>query len=164
MDNPFLLAFIKFALLGTAGEIVAKLLVKNKIVVWRIFYSALVWGLLGILIKFCFTGFHGFVGGLTAKGYLPTHPLAVAFFTSFFTNVMFGPWIIILHRLLDTLPSGKFSVPTEGIRGALLTLAWFWLPAHTITFYLPESYQITLAAIWSFVLGLILGFFNSRRK
>ena len=164
MDNPFILAFIKFAILGTAGELAAKLLLKKRIEIWRIFYSALVWGLLGVLIKFCFTGFHGFISILTEKSYLPDNHLAGAFFTSFFTNAMFGPWIIILHRLLDNLPSGKFTVPTDGLKGAMLTLLWFWLPAHTVTFYLPENYQITLAAVWSFILGLILGYFNSRKR
>ena len=73
---------------------------------------------------------------------------------------MFGPWIIILHRLLDNLPNKTLSVPTQGLKGAMMTLVWFWIPAHTITFALPLEYQILLAAIWSFVLGLILGFFK----
>jgi peptidoglycan/LPS O-acetylase OafA/YrhL len=77
---------------------------------------------------------------------------------------MFGPWVIILHRLFDNFIYGKFLVPTDGLKGALLTLVWFWIPAHSVTFYLPPDQQITLAAIWSFVLGLILGIFNNRKK
>lgn len=162
MENPFILAFIKFALLGSLGEIAAKLITKNKLVLWKIFYSMLVWGILGVIIKFCFTGFHGFVDGLIAIGYLPEGTISKAFFMSFFTNAMFGPWVIILHRLLDVLPYKTLQIPTEGLRGALLTLVWFWIPAHTVTFALPShEWQITLAAVWSFVLGLILGIFNS---
>jgi hypothetical protein len=164
MDNPFVLAFIKFAILGTAGELAAKLISKRKLVLWQIFYSMLVWGVLGVLIKFVFTGFHGFTENLIAYGYLPEGTISVAFFTSLFTNAMFGPWIVILHRLFDNLPNKTFSVPREGLKGAMLTLVWFWIPAHTVTFALDKDWQITLAAIWSFVLGLILGFFNRGKK
>ncbi|MBD3831677.1 MAG: hypothetical protein IE890_14490, partial [Arcobacter sp.] len=54
--------------------------------------------------------------------------------------------------------------PTKGLKGALLTLLWFWLPAHTVTFLLPEHWQVTLAAVWSFVLGIILGYFSGHSK
>ncbi len=163
MENVFLLAFIKFAILGTAGEVIGKLIIRKKFKLWNVFYSALVWGILGIIIKFCFTGFSGFTSILIERGWLPDGFISRAFFMSFFTNAMFGPWVIILHRLLDSLPFKKFTVPKEGIRGALFTLLWFWLPAHTITFALPEQYQITLAAIWSLVLGLILSIFNKSK-
>ena len=158
--NLFFDAMIKFAILGSAGEVVASLITKRKIELWRVFYSMLVWAALGALVKLMFTGFHAFTDGLIAKGYLPEGHISQAFFKSFFTNAMFGPWIIILHRLLDNLPNRTLSVPTQGLKGAMMTLLWFWIPAHTITFALPLEYQILLAAIWSFVLGLILGFFK----
>jgi hypothetical protein len=41
-------------------------------------------------------------------------------------------------------------------------MIWFWIPAHTITFSLPTDFQIGLAALWSVVLGVILGFFNRK--
>ena len=164
MDNPFVMAMIKFAVLGTLGEIAAKLITKNKLVPGKLLYSALVWAVLGALIKFIFAGYGCMVAGLTAKGYLPEGMIFSAFFTSFFMNAMFGPWMIVLHRVLDNLITGKIVVPTEGLKGAMLTLLWFWLPAHTITFSLEPEWQITLAAIWSFVLGLILGIFNSKKK
>lgn len=163
MENPFLLAFIKFAILGTAGEIVAKLIGKKKIELKTSLWSVLVWGVLGIIIKLAFTGFHGFTDGLIAAGYIPGGSISKAFFMSFFTNAMFGPWVIILHRVFDNLITGKITVPTEGLKGAMLTLLWFWLPAHTITFALPHDWQITLAAVWSFVLGLILGVFKNKK-
>ncbi len=164
MVNVFLLAFVKFAILGTTGEIIGKLLIRKKFKIWTIFYSALVWGILGVLIKFCFTGFAGFTSILIERGWLPEGTIFRAFFMSFFTNAMFGPWVIILHRFLDSLSERKISVPKDGLRGAMFTLFWFWLPAHTITFALPEDYQITLAAIWSLVLGVILGIFNKKRN
>lgn len=164
MENPFVLAALKFAILGAAGEFIAKLIAKKKIIALQSLHSALVWAALGVLIKFMFTGFHGFVEGLEAHGYLPGGLLWTAFFTSLFTNAMFGPWVIILHRLFDSTFYGKFEVSQNGLKGALLTLVWFWIPAHTVTFALPKDYQITLAAVWSFVLALILGIFNNMKK
>jgi len=158
-ENPFLSAFVQFALLGTLGEIVSKLLSKKEISPKKIIGSIFVWGILGIIIKFIFAGFTGFVEYVTALGYLPEGKVYSAFFKSLFTNLMFGPWLVIGHRFLDNLFLFKIKIPTEGIKGALLTLIWFWIPAHTITFSLPTEWQITLAAVWSFVLGLLLSFF-----
>jgi len=158
-SNPFLSAFVQFAVLGTLGEIVAKLLSKKEIVWKKIIGSIFVWGILGIVIKFIFTGFAGFVEYETEHGYLPEGKIYSAFFKSFFTNAMFGPWLVIGHRFLDNLFMFKLKIPTEGLKGALLTLLWFWVPAHTVTFALPPEWQITLAAVWSFVLGLILSLF-----
>jgi hypothetical protein len=163
-ENAFVMAFIKFAVLGSAGEIVAKLLTKKKIKFGIILWSMLVWGVLGLIIKFCFTGFNGFADKIASEGLIPESELSIAFFTSFFTNAFFGPWVIILHRLFDNIIYGKFTVPTDGIKGAMLTLAWFWIPAHTITFMMQGEWQVTLAAIWSFVLGLILGIFKNMQS
>ncbi|KLO21722.1 hypothetical protein X275_05875 [Marinitoga sp. 1197] len=162
MENPLIAAMIQFAILGTAGEIVAKLLTKNKISVFKVIYSAIVWAILGVIIKFAFTGFNGFVKELVEHNYLPSEKIYQAFFKSLFTNAFFGPWLIIIHRFLDNLP--KFKIPKDGLKGALFTLLWFWVPAHTVTFSLPVEWQITLAAVWSFVLGLILGIFANLKK
>lgn len=162
MENPLIAAMIQFAILGTAGEIVAKLLTKSKISILKTIYSALVWAILGVIIKFAFTGFNGFVGELVNHHYLPSGKFYQAFFKSLFTNAFFGPWLVIIHRFLENI--SEFKVPTNGLKGALLTLLWFWVPAHTITFSLPQEWQITLAAVWSFVLGLILGIFSNLKK
>ena len=164
MENPFIAAMIKFAVLGTAGEIAAKLIGRKKIKLLQTLYSVLVWAVLGIIIKFIFAGYHAMVDGLIEIGYLPAGMLSQAFFKSLFMNAMFGPWLIVMHRVFDRIPFGKPYVPQEGLKGAMLSLLWFWLPAHTVTFLMSPDWQITLAAIWSFVLGLILGFFNLRKK
>jgi hypothetical protein len=164
-NNVFVQAMVKFAILGTLGEVVAKLINKSKITTWQVFYSMLVWAILGVIIKFIFTGFHGFTDKLIEIGYLPSGIISKAFFMSFFVNVMFGPWIIISHRFLDILPYKTFKIKTDGLKGALLTLLWFWIPAHTVTFSLQShDWQITLAAAWGFVLGLILGIFNNLKS
>ncbi|MDK2946182.1 hypothetical protein [Geotoga petraea] len=162
-ENPFLSAFVQFAILGTLGEIAANILSKKKISILKTIGSIFVWGILGIAIKFVFSGFTGFVEHLTNIGYLPDGEFYNAFFKSVFTNAMFGPWLVIGHRFLDNLLRFKIRVPKEGLKGALLTLIWFWIPAHTITFALPSDWQITLAAVWSFVLGLILSLFVKKQ-
>ena len=159
--NPVLSSMIKFAILGTAGEVAAKIISRSKISILRTLYSVVVWAILGAVIKYAFVGFDGFVNALLAENLLPHGRFWEAFFKSVFINVMFGPWLIILHRLLDNLIVKPGTIKKEGLIGAMLTLLWFWIPAHTITFMLPPHQRITLAAIWSFVLGLILGIFMS---
>ena len=38
------------------------------------------------------------------------------------------------------------------------TIPFFWIPAHTITFLLPEDYQVAFAALLGIALGVILSF------
>jgi uncharacterized membrane-anchored protein len=66
-----------------------------------------------------------------------------------------------MHRILDNLIARK--VNWKYIDKGLLSLLWFWIPAHTVTFTLPRPYQIGLAAVWSVMLGIILGFYNRRK-
>ncbi|MHB1482983.1 MAG: hypothetical protein ACYCXH_11775, partial [Bellilinea sp.] len=85
-----------------------------------------------------------------------------AFAVSLFTNILFGPQMMAFHRLEDNLILGKKGF--AGITRAWWTLIWFWIPAHTITFALPADYQIGLAAVWSLVLGIILGSSKTKSK
>jgi len=67
---------------------------------------------------------------------------------------------VIIHRISD---NAVMRVKNwDNIDKGLLSLLWFWLPAHTLTFMLPKPFQIGLAAVWSVVLGLILGFYNRK--
>lgn len=163
--NMLLSAFVQFAVLGTLGEILGTLAAKRKpssnFVEWGL--KALVWGLLGICVKYAFKGFSGFVDALTGLGMLPAAfgkeggaPLLRAFGLSFFMNAQFGPLLMFLHRSTDNLITKAKGY--AGIEKSLWTLAWFWLPAHTITFSLPGDYQIGVAALLSVALGLIMGF------
>jgi hypothetical protein len=63
---------------------------------------------------------------------------------------------MFLHRSSGNLVAGTRGY--AGIEASLLTLAWFWVPAHTLTFILPYDLQVGLAALWSVALGLIMGF------
>ena len=164
--NMLLSAFIQFAILGTLGELLGIVASKrrpsNNAFAWLL--KAIIWGLLGILVKFSFTGFKGFLIALVNAGLLPRAfedlPILRALSLSILTNLMFGPLLMTLHRTTDNIISG-----TRGYRGlekSLATLIWFWIPAHTVTFALPLTYQIGLAALWSVALGIIMGF--TKRK
>lgn len=160
--HPFLSAALQFALLGTLGEIVGASARHRRFATpysWpRLAAKALAWALLGLIIKYGFAGMKGFTQALLDKAMLPTflaHGVGKAFAVSLFTNVLFGPQMMAFHRLEDNLILGEKGF--AGIERAWWTLLWFWVPAHTLTFSLPQEFQIGLAAFWGLVLGVILG-------
>jgi hypothetical protein len=161
-QNPILSAFVQFALLGPLGEIIAASLVAGRPALpcpWlRMLGKAAAWAVLGVVIKYGFVGTKGFTEALLAKGMLPewfqANAVGHAFAVSVFTNVFFGPQMMLFHRLEDNLILGGRGY--AGMWKAIKTLLWFWVPAHTITFCLPAPFQIGLAALWGLVLGVIL--------
>ncbi len=169
INNPILSAVIQFAILGTFGEMISKWIVKKRIfmpfsfgtVIWKM----IVWSILAVCIKYAFTGMKGYLSSLTQHHLLPqifeTNKFVKAFGLSFVTNIQFGLFLVLFHRILDNLVVSEKN--WKGLDKAMLSLLWFWIPAHTVTFSLPKEYQIGLAAVWSVVLGIILGFFNKKR-
>lgn len=165
-ENLLLSAFIQFAVLGTLGEVLGIVASRrrpsNRALEWLA--KAVVWGILGILIKYAFTGFKGFLATLVDRGFLPAAcekiTILRALSLSVLTNSMFGPLLMVLHRFSDNIIARTRGY--AGIEKSLATLAWFWVPAHTVTFALPLEYQIGLAALWSVALGLIMGFTKRR--
>ncbi len=158
-NYPFQAAFIQFALLGMGGDWIASAVTGKKIryTVFQFAKKMLGWGILGLIIKIGFTGMHGFTLAVYQKLHITsTSVLLFAFVKSAFTNTFFGPQMMLFHRWEDNLLQG-----TRGYKGmdtAIKTLFWFWIPAHTLTFSIPNhDVQIGLAAAWSLVLGLILG-------
>ncbi len=168
-NNPILSAVIQFAILGTFGEIISKWIIKKKtfmpfslpVLIWKM----IVWSILAVCIKYAFTGMRGYLTVLVEHNLLPdtfqTNKFIRAFGLSFLTNAQFGLFLVIFHRILDNLFLNEKN--WKGLDKAMLSLLWFWIPAHTVTFSLPRDYQIGLAAVWSVVLGIILGFFNRKR-
>ncbi len=165
--NPLLSAAVQFALLGTLGEIVSFSIQQKRPALpctWaQLLAKMAAWALLGVIIKYAFTGMKGFAAALVEHGLLPAFFAAGfgrAFAVSVFTNLLFGPQMMAFHRLEDNLILGQRGF--AGITTAWKTLLWFWIPAHTLTFLLPADYQIGLAALWSLALGLIMGFAKRR--
>jgi hypothetical protein len=159
---PIMSACVQFAVLGPLGEMVAASLVAKRPALpcsWmQLLGKAVAWAVLGAVIKYGFVGMNGFVKGLLTKQMLPawfSTGVGNAFAVSVFTNVLFGPQMMLFHRLEDNLILRGSGY--AGMMKAIKTLLWFWIPAHTITFCLPPEFQIGLAALWGLVLGVILG-------
>ena len=173
-DYPYLMGFIKIALLGTMGELLGGKIVSGK---WklrgiRLYQRVLVWGFLGIVFTAVFPLFSFGVEGLLDKGLLPgkASKFLNAFWKSFFMNIIFAFPMMSFHRLTDSLiEKGKlFSIWSVSetfigidwknmFRIVGFACIWFWIPAHTFTFLLPPEFRIMSAALLAIVLGLILG-------
>ncbi len=165
--NPLLSAAIHFAILGTLGEVLSHLMRTRApglpCTPLQLLLKMLAWALLGVIIKYGFAGMKGFTRALVDHQLLPTFcgsGLGWAFAVSALTNIFFGPQMMAFHRLEDNLILRQKGF--AGIERAWWTLVWFWIPAHTLTFSLPRDYQIGLAAVWSVVLGIIMGMSNRR--
>jgi hypothetical protein len=161
--HPVLTAMMQFALLGTLGDMVSKWLAARR---FHLPFSPSVlamkmleWALLAVCIKYAFVGFNVFVDALAAHGMLPElGKFGRAFAISVSMNLQFGPFLVIAHRLLDNAIIRKNN--WANLDKGMLSLLWFWIPAHTVTFCLARPFQIGLAALWSVALGLILGFYS----
>lgn len=165
--HPLVSAMIQFALLGTFGDVIAKWIIEKRIKapfgLNTLLQKMLEWAFLAILIKYAFAGFNGFIDKLVADHMLPEMSGWVrAFAISTSMNLQFGPFLVLMHRLLDNLIARQSN--WANIDKGFMSLLWFWIPAHTVTFSLPRPYQIGLAALWSVALGVILGFYNRKKQ
>ena len=176
--HPYIMGFIKFALLATAGELLAIRLAKKEWTlpsyVWARF---LIWGVIGIWITYMMKIFGAGVDALMGAGLLPTAQNALfnsfikAFFISATMNLSFGPTFMALHKCSDTYldirATGKRKISIANVIHKvdwekfatftlLRTVPLFWIPAHTVTFMLPAEYQVAMAAFLSVALGIIL--------
>ena len=178
-SRPYIMGFIKFAILATMGELLTiRIVNKNWIKPAGLIYRILIWGFLGIVITLVFDLFNSGVERLLIKGKLPgqSSGLTLAFFTSFLMNLIFAPTMMAFHSITDSYIDLKFSNNNKevNIKRAVDKIDWgrfvsfvvlktiplFWIPAHTITFLLPETYRIITAAFLSLALGAILAFAN----
>ena len=162
---PILSAMLQFALLGTLGDIISYWIINKKIYspysFGIIVLKMLEWAILAVFIKYAFVGFNGFVESLIVHNFLPNlNGFGKSFAISTSMNLQFGPFLVIMHRLLDNLINRQKN--WKNLDKGFYSLLWFWIPAHTITFILPKELQIGLAALWSLALGIILGFYNRK--
>lgn len=181
--HPYLLGFLKFALLATLGEMLAKRLVAQS---WKkdkgLVFKAVIWGVIGVMITFVFSFYSKGVAVMVEGGGLPNvtgwvGKLLIAFYTSALMNLTFGPVFMAAHRISDTLIDLKIKGDTTPISEAIGNINWgdfvsfvvgktipfIWIPAHTITFLLPTEFRVLTAAYLSIVLGVILSIARIRQ-
>ncbi len=183
-DHPYIMGFIKFALLATAGELIAIKMASGKFAKPSYLVARIViWGLIGIWITYMMKIYFLGSGAMMEAGLLPGvnapaiwSKLIRAFATAATMNLTFGPTFMAVHKCSDTYlalraQNGK-GVPLAQVIDAVdwkrfvsftlfKTVPIFWIPAHTLTFLLPSEYQVMLAALLSVALGIIL---NLRKK
>jgi len=165
---PILSAIVQFAILGTIGEIISNYIRKGTkagfpFKALELLGKMIAWAALGAIIKYAFVGFVGFHKAIMEHSLLPAFfalPFFRAFFISASMNILFGPQMMFFHRLEDSILAGQMGF--SNMKRPILTLLWFWIPAHTVTFLLPPVFRIGPAALWSIVLGVILGWYARR--
>ncbi len=183
-NHPYLMGFVKFALLATAGELIAIKMATGTFSKPRYLIARIViWGLIGIWITYMMKIFFLGAGAMIASGLLPGaklspvwYKLVRAFATAATMNLTFGPTFMAVHKCSDTYLAlraqrGKGVKLAEVIDSVdwkrfvsftlFKTVPIFWIPAHTVTFLLPSEYQVMLAALLSVALGIIL---NLKKK
>jgi len=183
-SHPYWMGFFKFALLATMGELLALRIAhrgwKRPVgMIWKI----IVWGILGALITFMFSFYSAGVSAIIAGGTtLPNNSflsiLITAFLTSVLMNLTFGIVFMAGHRMSDTYIEMRFNHKKPSLKELIQAVDWegfmafvvfktiplFWIPAHTLTFLLPESYRVVAAAYLSIILGVILVSANRMNK
>jgi hypothetical protein len=175
-NHPYMMGFIKFAVLATMGELLALRLANRA---WKLpdglIFKTAIWGLIGVMITFMFSFYSAGVAAML--GPLKISPgnnllstLFTAFLTSFIMNLTFGIVFMALHRMSDTYIEMQYNHEKPSLKDLIGAIEWdsfisfvvfktiplFWIPAHTITFVLPSYYRVVVAAYLSIVLGVIL--------
>lgn len=180
-DYAILMGFIKFALLATAGELIAVAIVKGELgVPVKIVFRFLIWGLIGMWITLMMKVYSIASVTLMGIGFLPGGDSAFlrALYTSVLMNTTFGPTFMAVHKITDkilelkaektpvTLTNIVSGIDWKGFFGftILKTVPIFWIPAHTVTFLLPAEYQVMMAAGLSVALGVILSLGNRKKS
>ncbi len=179
-QHPYLMGFLKFAVLATTGEILAiRLREKKYRMPNHLLARIIIWGIVGIMIVFCFGMYEAGVKGAIEKGLLPAVniPIYVPFLVSTIMNLTFGIVFMGSHRISDAYLDNLTNGQKGGVVGAIEKVDWkhfftfivgktipfFWIPAHTVTFLLPPQYRILVAAMLSIALGLILSFATKKK-
>lgn len=179
-DYKILGGFTKFFVLATIGDFIA-IRIKNK--KWEvpsyILVKAFVWGLIGVSIVLMFTIYPVGIQSLQNNNVLPFdgNTFFFALFVSISMNFTYAPTMMAFHRVTDTYLSLRKTNKSVSLNETLGSINWrqfikfsvfktipfFWVPAHTITFLLPEEFRIIFAAILGIFLGLILGIFSNKK-
>ena len=172
-SHCFIMGFFKFAMLATAGELFSRRLNAGY---WQapcyLWARWLIWGVIGLWITYMMKTFSFGVSALMQNHILTGGDslFLKALYTSITMNLSFGPTFMALHKCSYQLLEQKKNKASCSLQAVLEAINWqvfvkftlfktiplFWIPAHTITFMLPANYQVTVAALLSVALGIIL--------
>jgi hypothetical protein len=168
--HPIIMGFFKVALLATFGEF---LKVRRKTGNWVITHPIqrfFVWGIFGIWFTYAFPLFDAGVVDMMNKHLWPSvwGNLFEAFSKSFWINFAGGYayTMMITHEYFNKVIDKQGFVSLTQFAEEMdkkvwfrfipLTVFFFWIPAHTVTFMLPGYYRVLMAAVLSVALGFIL--------
>ncbi|MDR2585892.1 MAG: hypothetical protein LBC84_06720 [Prevotellaceae bacterium] len=178
---PFLMAFVKFAILATAGESLGLRLQKGRYNLrgYGLFPRAVVWGLLGVwiaaAIKLYGVGAPRFMEGIGLVGVVEAMSggyswlkLAGAFSISFWMNTTFAPVFMVCHRVTDAhilKYNGSIkALVTPLCFGVLLSeidwkKQWSFVFKKTIPLFWIPAHTITflLPSQWQVLFAALLG-------
>lgn len=119
-----------------------------------------------------------FPSNILATKELSVLKILASFSVSLTMNLIFAPVMMLTHKITDlyiSIAGGTINgilktnfnltdllskVDWKSFGGFVLakTIPFFWIPAHTITFLLPETFQVLFAALLSVVLGIFLAY------
>jgi hypothetical protein len=181
---PYLMGFIKFAILATIGELLALRLANGA---WMrpdgMVYKILVWGLIGVLITYMFAFYSKGSSAMMEQARISPEDsflstVFTAFLTSVIMNLTFGIVFMAMHRMSDTYIEMRINHKKPSLKELIEAIDWdafftfvvfktipfFWIPAHTVTFTLPSQYRVVVAAYLSIILGVILAYSSINLK
>lgn len=187
--HPYWLAFAKFAVLATYGEVIGLRIKTGRYSEkgFGILPRAIVWGLLGVWIAIAMKTFAtgapvmaqslGIEGVADAmKGALSLEKVLGAFFISVMMNTSFGPVFMTIHKVTDThiLANGGSlrAIITPLPFGKILAslnwkVQWGFVFKKTIPFFWIPAHTITFLlpaqfqVLFAAFLGVVLGVFLS---
>lgn len=177
--HPYIMGFVKFALLATAGEIIAaKISTGAFSFPVKAVLKAIVWGVIGMMIALIFPVFSAGVAAAQDAGLLfaKDNFVITAIIISIINNLTFGLAMMAFHRIIDTMIELSAHGQPAKVLDAVKAVDWtnfvgfvvfrtiplFWIPAHSITFMLPSKYRIFMSAFLSIILGLLLAIAKRR--
>ena len=173
MGHPFMMAFMKFAILSTAGECIGSRIRTGEYAPkgFGVVPRGITWGFLGMLITAAMAIFSSGVptvlsmigieptgtsyGALLKTGILTSHSwyhVLAAFAVSVFMNCLFAPVFMVLHKVSDThimehggTIGGYFSRVEFGriFRNLDWEMIWNFLLKKTIPLFWIPAHTIT---------------------
>lgn len=180
--HTYLSAFVKFGVLAPMGELLVIRMTKKE---WKLstgfVYKVIIWGIFGMAIGIAFKLYNAGVNTIlqnntvlgSFKGFV------IAFLTSALMNLTFGPVMMGTHKVTDKLVDLKCTNKGKKIKVkdavkevdwygfitfvVFKTIPFFWIPAHTIVFLLPNEFRLIAAALLSMALGILLTVANKTK-